>query len=107
MCDVDAPILGRGEARARWLGFRPVVWLIRGAWWTLHARAGQGRSFLWGAMVAWVGGVWMAGLHDWWVWQDVGRGARRGAWCAMMMFQTRGVVRLGRVGAAFGWWCDW
>ena len=45
MRDGDAPILGWGEARARWLGFRLVVWLIRGAWWTLHARAGQGRSF--------------------------------------------------------------
>ena len=61
MRDGDASVLGRGEARARWLGFRLGVWLIRGAWRTLLARAGQGRSFLWGAMVAWVGGVWVAG----------------------------------------------
>ena len=54
MRDDDAPVLGRGEARARWRGFRLVVWLVRRAWWgwTLHGRAGQGRCFLEGAMVA-------------------------------------------------------
>ena len=42
MRDGDAQILGRGEAGVRWLGFWLVVWLIREAWWALHAWAGWG-----------------------------------------------------------------
>ena len=30
--DDDFPVLGRGEARASWRGFRLVVWLVRRAW---------------------------------------------------------------------------
>ena len=61
MRDGDASVVGWGESMARWLGFWLGAWLIRGAWWTLHSRAGPGVVPREGAIVSCVGGVGVGG----------------------------------------------